>query len=77
MVPTGKSSIGSWFEENEAMPQLSSAVGVVQLTSAEQLPMSLDTVMSAGMPSMLGASLSATVTVKEEEVELPAASVAV
>jgi len=57
--------------------QLSEDVGATQFTTALQLPASLLTVMLAGVPLMLGASSSVTVTVKLDVVVLPAASIAV
>ncbi len=59
------------------MAQLSLAVGAVKLTAALQAPASLLCVMFAGMPAMTGDSLSVTVTVKDDVVVLPTASMAV
>ena len=77
MVPTAKVSPGLWVDVNVSTLQLSAAVGAVQVTAAEQLPVSLDCEMSAGVPEMVGFSLSVTVTLKLDVTEFPAASVAV
>jgi hypothetical protein len=60
-------------------PQLSDAVGAVQLTGVLQavLPIPVLTDMFAGQPVITGTVLSATVTVKLHVDVLPAASVAV
>ena len=57
--------------------QLSSEVGAVQVTSAEQGPKSLFWVMSEGIPDMVGSSVSFTITAKLSEWSLPAASTVV
>ena len=57
--------------------QLSAEVGATHVTSAPQTPASLFTAMSAGKLSIVGASLSVTVTVKLAEKVLELASVAV
>ena len=77
MVPTGKASPLLWSEVNVSMEQLSAAVGAVQVTTALQLPASLEAVRSPGLPLMTGASLSVTVMVKLAVDELPWMSVAV
>ena len=77
MVPGAKSSPGSWSEVRLAMPQLSSAVGAVQVTSARQTSGSVFCAMSAGIPLMVGSSSSVTVISKVLEVVLPWISVEV
>ena len=77
VVPTAKVLPEAMSEVKVDTAQLSEAVGSVQLTAAEQLPASLVCVMSAGMPLMLGASSSVTVTLKVDEVVFPWMSVAV
>ena len=62
---------------NVSMAQLSDAVGSVQVTAVVQSPASVVTVMSAGIPLMVGTSLSVTVMLKLSVVAFPAASVAV
>ncbi len=74
--------ISKKFPEEElqvtiSIPQLSEAVGSVQVTTAPQTPGSLVWVMSAGMPLIVGASSSVTVTVKLAVVLVPLESVAV
>ena len=76
-MPTAKASPLLWVEVNVATPQLSLAEGAGQLTTAEQLPASLDWLTLDGIPEITGASSSVTVTAKLAEVELPAASMAV
>ena len=76
-MPTANVSPESWVEVKLGTPQLSAAVGAVHVTTALQLPVSLVWLMSAGMPLMLGASSSVTVTVKLDVVTLPWMSVAV
>ena len=76
-MPTAKVSPLLWVEVRVDTAQLSEAVGSVQLTAAEQLPASLLCVISAGMPLMLGASSSVTVTLKLDVLLLPWMSVAV
>ena len=58
-------------------PQLSEAVGAVQLTRAPQSPASLFCVMSDGMPLKAGFSSSVTVTSNVLVVVFPFTSVAV
>ena len=55
--------------------QLSAPVGATQVTAAVHTSTSVFWVMSAGMPEMVGASLSSTVTSKLLEVVLPLMSV--
>ena len=76
VVPRKKVVSEAMSELSETPGQLSAAVGSVQVTAAEQLPASFVRVMSAGMPLIVGFSLSSTVTVKEEEEVFPAASMA-
>ncbi len=57
--------------------RLSTAVGSVQVATAQQTPGSLVWEMSAGMSMIVGASLSITVTVKLAVVLSPIVSVAV
>ena len=76
VVPTAKASPLLCVDVSVA-EQLSEAVGAVQETMASHSPASLDTAMSAGVSAMAGSSSSVTVTVKEADVLLPAASVAV
>ena len=64
MVPTAKVSPGLWVEVNVSTLQLSAAVGAVQVTAVEQSPASAVWEMSAGVPEMVGFSLSVTVTLK-------------
>ena len=59
------------------MPQLSVAVGAVQVWTAVQSSASLDNVMSEGIPAMTGSSSSVMVTVKLAAAMLPASSMAV
>ena len=75
--PTEKVSPLLWVEVTVGVPQLSADVGSIQVTTAPQLPASLLTEMSAGVPLIVGASSSVTVTVKVAVVSLPSASVAV
>ena len=63
--------------EVSVAPQLSEVVGAVQLTAAAQIPASAVCVMSAGVPAMVGFSVSFTVTVKAAVDVLPEGSVAV
>ena len=63
--------------EVSVAPQLSEVVGAVQLTAAAQKPASAVCVMSAGVPAMVGFSVSFTVTVKAAVDVLPEGSVAV
>ena len=77
MVPTAKVSPESWVEVKLVTLQLSSAVRAAQVTSALHRPASLETVMLAGVPEMVGSSLSVTVMVKLDVVALLAASVGV
>jgi len=58
-------------------PQLSVEVGDAQLTTEPQAPGSLESVMSEGTPSSVGAARSVTVMVKLAVVLLPWMSVAV
>ena len=57
--------------------QLSAEVGSTHVTAASQTPLPLFTVMSAGKLSIVGASVSVTVTVKLAEKVFELASVAV
>jgi len=75
--PTGNVAPGLCEDVRLATAQLSVAVGSVHVTTALQLPASLVCVMSAGVPLMLGASSSVTVTVKLDVAVLPWMSVAV
>src|SRR5258705_384205 len=59
------------------MEQLSDAVGIVQLTIALHDDAPDETLMLDGQPEITGAMLSLSVMVKEHELALPAASVAV
>ena len=76
-MPTGKLSPLLWVEVKVDVAQLSEVVGSVQLTAAAQRPASLVCMMSAGVPLMVGASPSVTVTVKLAVAVLPWISVAV
>ena len=49
------------------MAQLSDAVGAVQVTAVVQAPLSAACVMFAGIPLMVGTSLSVTVTLKDPD----------
>jgi len=59
------------------MEQLSDAVGIVQLTIALHDDAPDETLMLDGQPEITGAILSFKVIVNEQELALPAASVAV
>lgn len=63
MVPTGKAEPGACELVNVDTLQLSLGVGAVQVAVQVQ-PVTTGKVMSAGMPLMVGAILSTTVTVK-------------
>ena len=78
VVPTGKAlpEAGPAVRTMEAPEQLSLTVGAVQVATALQEAPALR-LMSLGQPAITGAVLSATVTVKEQVLVLPAASVAV
>ena len=77
VVPTAKELPEAKSESKESIPQLSAAEGSVQVTVVAHKPASAEAVMSEGMPLMLGASLSVTVTVKLSVVVLPDSSSAV
>jgi hypothetical protein len=79
VVPTGKVAPGLWLLVKLCTPQLSDAVGAVQLTGLLHcvLPIPVLTDMLAGQPAITGTVLSATVTVKLQVAVLPAASTAV
>ena len=77
MVPTGKTS-PDWCElTNVAIPELSVAVGAVQVTTAPHAPASLLWVRLLGVPVITGFSVSLIVTVKLLVRTLPWISVAV
>jgi hypothetical protein len=59
------------------MEQLSAAVGAVQVTTALHEVALAETLMLAGQKNITGARLSFNVMVNEQELALPAASVAV
>lgn len=77
VTPAGKVDPLVWLEVRDAMPQLSLAVGAVQVATLSQVPIAIFMVMLEGVPVMTGSSLSLTVMVNEPVAMLPAASVAV
>ena len=77
MVPVGNVSPESCEEVKVDTPQLSDAVGAVQVTSEVHAPASESWLMLEGMPAITGASSSVTVTVKVLVAVLPEASAAV
>jgi hypothetical protein len=76
VIPIGNVVPGMWLADDDAMAQLSVAVGGVQVTDAPEGPVAL-VVIFAGHPVITGASLSRTVTSKEHVAALPAVSVKV
>lgn len=76
VVPTGKVEPEAGTQTAVAPGQLSEAVGVVYVTTAEHWPDAFPTVMFAGHVTV-GASVSLTVTVKVHVAVFIAASVAV
>ena len=77
MVPLLKVSPEFWLDEKSVTPQLSEAVGAVQKALAEQSFPCVLTVMSVGQPTMVGFSLSLTVTENSQMLCSPLLSVAV
>ena len=76
VLPTLKLSPGLWVEVRVVL-QLSALVGGVQVTNAAQSPLSAVWVMFAGVPAIVGSSLSVTVMSKLAVTEDPFTSVAV
>ena len=77
VVPTGNWDPEEWLGINDAMLQLSSAIGSLQVTVALQSPASATVVMLAGTPDRVGGWISFTVTRKDAAVLFPLKSVAV
>jgi hypothetical protein len=77
VTPRGKLAPLAWLDERLAAPQLSVAVGAVQVEAAVQLVPVVETVRFAGIPAITGSSSSVTVKLKLACEEFPAASVAV
>ena len=77
VVPRKKVVPDAMSELSETPGQLSAAVGSVQVTAVVQRPASVFWVMSAGVPLIVGFSLSVTMTLKVAVAVLPEVSVAV
>src|SRR6188768_2525099 len=75
--PTLKKSPGACVAEVLCISQLSVAAGSVQLTWAPHCPSSASSSIPEGHSEKTGASVSWTITLKEQVAEFPAASVAV
>ena len=60
VVPISKVDPGLWLEVSVTIPELSVAVGSVQVTSADAKPSSVLTVILVGIFEIVGSSLSIT-----------------
>jgi hypothetical protein len=77
VVPMGKVSPGSCDDTRVTNPQLSVAIGAVQVATASHSSSATSSISATGQPEITGSTSSTTITLKVHVAIFPAGSVAV